>query len=66
MVINNKASKIYKLFVLPFIFFPLEFVMVLFVGTVLASSIILSQAITELSIMLPACLPFSQLLVEGF
>ena len=56
MVINKKASKIQKFFVLQATFFSLQFVGIFFV-----SSIILSHVITESSVILAKDLLFSQL-----
>ena len=61
MVINKKASKIYKFCVLQVIFFSLEFV-----GTVFVSSLISSHLITESSIILAEYFPFSQLHAAEF
>ena len=78
MVINKKGNKIYNFFVLQ-VTFLLKWVFFSFsydlarVGEVSdrkvsnrPASIIASHGITESPILLPAYLPFSQLLVEGF
>ena len=50
IIINKKASKIYK-------FVEVHFVRMIFVGIAFLSSLFLSHIITELSIILPAYLP---------
>ena len=78
MVINKKGNKIYNFFVLQ-VTFLLKWVFFSFsydlarVGEVSdrkvsnrRASIIASHGITESLILIPAHLPFSQLLVEGF
>ena len=62
MVMNKKASKTYKFFLLQIAFFSLKFV----ATVVNSSSIILSDVITESSISLAKCFPFSILHVAGF
>ena len=61
MVINKKASKIYKFFVSQVTFLSLKFIVTVFVV-----SIISSHLTTEWSIILPKDLPFLQLHVAGF
>ena len=59
MIINKKTSKIYK-------FFEILFVGTVFVKTLFVVSIILSQVITELSIILSKYLPFLEIHIAGF
>ena len=61
MVINNKASKIYKLVVLQVVFSSLKFFEIAFVVSMISSSLI-----NESSIILAKYLPFSQLHVARF
>ena len=61
MVINNKASKIYKLVVLQVVFSSLKFFETAFVVSMISSSLI-----NESSIILAKYLPFSQLHVARF
>ena len=61
MVINKKASKMLKVFILQITFFSLKFVGVVFVGILFLVSIISSKIITESSIMFLGHPPFSQL-----
>ena len=62
MVINKKASKIYKFFVSQIVFFSIKFCVTIFVS----SSIISSHVIVESSIMLAKYFPFLQLHVAWF
>ena len=69
MVIDKKASKIYKFCVLQIIFFSLRFVGIVFVSSSFDlgfTSIISSHVITELSIIIAKYFPILQLHGEGF
>ena len=70
-VINKRASKIWKFFILQITFFSSKFVGIVFAGTVFVIvhfvvSIILLHVTTESSIMLFAYLPLLQPHVAGF
>ena len=68
MIMNKKASKISKFFILQIVFFSFKFVVTVFVSLlhdVAAASITLSQVITKSSIILAKYLLFSQLHVAG-
>ena len=65
IVINKKASKISKYFVLQVAFLSSKFVGTVFVGTVFVVFIIQSHVITELSAILAKYLLFLQLHVAG-
>ena len=59
MVSNKKTSKIKEIFELPFVW-------TVFVKILYVVSIISSHIITELSVILPTCLAFSQLHIARF
>ena len=70
-VINKRASKMWKFFILQITFFSSKFVGIVFAGTVFVivlfvASIILLHVTTESSIMLFAYLPLLQPHVTGF